>query len=68
VAHFIVGAFCLVPLLSTAIFYIVVSPILAQIQRHWFRVSRLATMVAIGLRKADIKLESDRNLVMNDVN
>jgi hypothetical protein len=38
-----------------------------RIQRNWFRLSQLATIVAIGLRKACAKSESGRNLVMYDV-
>ncbi len=37
------------------------------IQRNWFRTSRLATIVAIGLRKSYAKSESIANLVKYDV-
>jgi hypothetical protein len=45
----------------------IVSPTSAQVQRNWFRLSWLVTIVAIGLQKPYPKSESGMNLAMYDV-
>jgi hypothetical protein len=46
---------------------VLVLPISAQIRRNWFHLSRLETIVAIGLQKPYAKLESGTNLVLYEV-
>jgi hypothetical protein len=43
---------------------IVFLALLGQVQRNWFRIYRLTTMIVIGLKKPYTKLESGTNLVL----
>jgi hypothetical protein len=54
-------------LLSLLKFIITLLHTSAQIQRNWFRLSWLTTIVAIGLWKPYAKSKSGMNLVMYDV-
>jgi hypothetical protein len=46
---------------------ITVSPTSCQVQKIWFRLSRLRTIMAIGLWKPYAKSESGTNIVIFDV-